>query len=107
MDKISITRRLMGFFADYRSKVIVIFITMLAGSIFTMISPLVGTKLLFDDVLTEGGDYFGMILAAVLLIFTVRAIGVGLNILYSYVLAKTVPWIVQDLKMKIFGMKQM
>ncbi len=106
MDKISITRRLMGFFADYRSKVIVIFITMLAGSIFSMISPLVGTKLLFDDVLTEGGDYFGMILAAVLLIFTVRAIGVGLNILYSYVLAKTVPWIVQDLKMKIFEAMQ-
>ncbi|NLC42904.1 MAG: ABC transporter ATP-binding protein, partial [Clostridiales bacterium] len=106
MDKISITRRLMGFFADYQNKVIVIFLTMLAGSIFSMISPLVGTKLFFDDVLTEGGDYFGMILAAVLLIFAVRAIGVGLNILYSYVLAKTVPWIVQDLKMKIFEAMQ-
>ena len=106
MDKISITRRLMGFFTDYRNKVTIIFLTMLAGSIFSMITPLVGTKLFFDEVLTEDGNYYGMILAAVLLIFTVRAIGVGLNILYSYVLGKTVPWIVQDLKMKIFEAMQ-
>jgi len=106
MDKVSITRRLMGFFADYRNKVMVIFITMLAGSVFSMISPLVGTKFFFDEVLTEGGSYYGAILAAVLLIFAVRAIGVGLNILYSYVLAKTVPWIVQDLKLKIFEAMQ-
>jgi ATP-binding cassette subfamily B protein len=106
MDKISITRRLMSFFADYRRKVTVVFITMLAGSVFSMVSPLVGTKLFFDEVLTEGGDYYGLILSAVLMIFAVRAIGVGLNILYSYVLARTVPWIVQDLKMKIFEAMQ-
>lgn len=106
MDKVSITRRLLGFFVDYRSKVTIIFLTMLAGSVFSMISPLVGTKFLFDEVLTEGGSYYGAILMAVLLIFAVRAIGVGLNILYSYVLAKTVPWIVQDLKLKIFEAMQ-
>lgn len=106
MDKISITRRLMGFFADYRSKVIVIFLTMLAGSLFSVFSPLVGSKFFFDEVLTEGGSYYGAILAAILLIFAVRAVGVALNILYSYVLAKTVPWIVQDLKLKIFEAMQ-
>ncbi len=106
MDKKSITRRLLGFFGLYRKKVIVIFLTMLVGSVFSIFSPLVGTKLLFDDVLTEGGRYYGALLAAVALIFAVRAAGVGLNILYSYVLAKTVPWIVQDLKLKIFEAMQ-
>ncbi|HOJ12494.1 MAG TPA: ABC transporter ATP-binding protein [Clostridiales bacterium] len=106
MDKISITRRLMGFFVHYRRKVAIIFITMLAGAIFSIFSPLVGTKFLFDEVLTEGGSYYGAILAAVCLIFVVRAISVALNILYSYVLAKTVPWIVQDLKLKIFEAMQ-
>lgn len=106
MDKVSITRRLMGFFVHYRSKVAVIFLAMLAGSVFSMISPLIGTKFFFDEVLVEDGSYYGAILGAVCLIFIVRAIGVALNIFYSYVLAKTVPWIVQDLKLKIFEAMQ-
>lgn len=106
MDKISITRRLMGFFGNYKRKVAAILLTMLAGSAFSIISPLVGSKFLFDDVLVEGGRYYGMILGAVLLIFLVRATTVALNILYSYVLARTVPWIVYDLKLKIFEAMQ-
>jgi ATP-binding cassette subfamily B protein len=106
MDKISITRRLMSFFAHYRKKVAIVFLTMLAGSVFSIFSPLIGTKFFFDEVLTEGGSYYGAILVAVCLIFFVRAIGVALNVLYSYVLARTVPWIVQDLKLRIFEAMQ-
>ena len=106
MDKISITRRLIGFFKYYKGKVAVILITMLAGSAFAVVSPLVGTKLLFDEVLTEGGSYYGMIFGAVCLILLVRVIGTALNILYSYVLARTVPWIIYDLKLKIFEAMQ-
>ena len=79
---------------------------MLAGSVFSIFSPLIGTKFFFDEVLTEGGSYYGAILVAVCLIFFVRAIGVALNVLYSYVLARTVPWIVQDLKLRIFEAMQ-
>ena len=106
MDKVSITRRLLGFFVDYKNKVAVIFITMLAGSVFSMVTPLVSTKFFFDEVLAEDGGYYGAVLVAVLLMLLVRAVNVGLNILYSYVLAKTVPWIVQDLKLKIFEAMQ-
>lgn len=106
MDKVSITRRLMSFFVHYRSKVVIIFIAMLLGSVFSMISPLIGTKFFFDEVLMEGGSFYGAILGAVTLIFVVRVIGVTLNIFYSFVLAKTVPWIVQDLKLKIFEAMQ-
>lgn len=102
MDKISITRRLLGFFKYYKNKVAIILITMLAGSAFAVVSPLIGTKFLFDDVLTEGGNYYGAILGAVGLILFVRAVHVTFNILFSYVLARTVPWIVYDLKLKIF-----
>jgi len=106
MDKISLTRRLLGFFVNYKGKVAVILLTMLAGSAFSVISPLVGTKFLFDDVLTQGSSWYGAIFVAVCLIFLVRAVGVALNILYTYVLARTVPWIVYDLKLKIFEAMQ-
>ncbi|HOB21181.1 MAG TPA: ABC transporter transmembrane domain-containing protein, partial [Candidatus Atribacteria bacterium] len=106
MDKVSIARRLMGFFAHYRAKVAVIFMTMLAGSLFSILSPYIGTKFYFDEVLTEGGSYYGAVLGVILVMLAVRAIGTGLNTLYSLVLAKTVPWIIQDLKLKIFEAMQ-
>lgn len=105
-DNRSIGFRLMSFFSHYRKKVAVILVTMLAGSAFAVFAPLLGTKILFDEVLSAGGRYYGAILSIVLLIFLVRAIGVGLNILYSFVLAKTVPFIVQDIKEKIFEAMQ-
>ena len=106
MDKKSITMRLMGFFKNYWKKVLVIFLVMLASAAFSIASPYVSTKLLFDDVLTESGKYYGLVLGIVAMIFLVRAIGVLMNMLYSYVLSKTVPWIVYDLKVKIFEAMQ-
>lgn len=106
MDKISITRRLMGFFGDYKGKVFVILLIMLFSTAFSILSPYVGTKFFFDEVLSEGGSFYGAVMGAVLLILLVRFVGVLLNILYSYVLARTVPWIVYDLKLKIFEAMQ-
>ncbi|MCL1796502.1 MAG: ABC transporter ATP-binding protein/permease [Clostridia bacterium] len=106
MDKMSVTKRLMGFFADYRRQVFTILAIMIASTAVSILSPYIGTKLLFDEVLTEGGGYFGMIGAFVLLILFVRAVNTGMNILYQYALAKIVPWIVYDLKLKIFEAMQ-
>ncbi len=106
MDKKSITLRLMGFFKDYMGKVLVILAVMLVSTAFSILSPYVSTKLLFDEVLIEGGQYYGAVLSIVALIFLVRAVGVGMNVLYSYVLSRTVPWIVYDLKVKIFQAMQ-
>ncbi len=106
MDKKSITVRLLGFFKDYKAKVITILLVMLAGTAFSTLTPYVSNKLFLDEVLTKGGRYYGAVLAIVALIFLVRFISTGLNVLYSFVLARTVPWIVYDLKVKIFEAMQ-
>lgn len=106
MDKVSIARRLMGFFGAYKKKVLMVVGIMLASSAVSILSPYVGTKLLFDEVLTENGRYFGLVGRFVLLILLVRAVSVSLNMLYGYILARTVPWIVYDLKNRIFEAMQ-
>jgi ATP-binding cassette subfamily B protein len=106
MDKRSITLRLMGFFKLYRRKAFVVLAVMILGSAASIAVPQIGSRMLFDEVLTPGGSYFGMALAFVALIFLVRAVNVGLNMLYGYVLARTVPWIIYDLKMRIFEAMQ-
>ena len=106
MDKMSITKRLMGFFMFYKKKVFLVMFVMLCGTAFSLLSPYIGTKLFFDEVLAPEGKYFGMILGFVLILFASRAINVTLNILYGYVLARTVPWIIYDLKLRIFEAMQ-
>jgi len=106
LDKVSLTKRLMGFFKFYKKKVIIIIIVMLAGTAFSLVAPLVGSRFFFDEVLTVGGSYYNIVGPVVLLILFVRATSVGLNILYSYVLAKTVPWIIYDIKLRIFEAMQ-
>jgi ATP-binding cassette subfamily B protein len=106
MNQRSITRRLLGFFQHYRANVLLIIIVMIAGSAFSVITPIVSSRMLFDDVLTIGGRYYGMLGAMVGVILLVRALNLVMNMLYSFVLAKTVPWIVFDLKMRIFEAMQ-
>lgn len=106
MDKKSITMRLMGFFKNYWRKVLVVFLVMLASTAFAILTPYVSSKMLFDDVLAEGGKYYGMVFGIVAIIFLVRALGVLMNMLYGYLLAHTMPWIIYDLKVKIFEAMQ-
>lgn len=106
INKMSITLRLFSFFQNYKSKVIIIILTMLMGTAFNLISPYVGTKLLFDEVLTEGGIYYGHIGMIVIAIVGVRLVGLVLGILYSYILAGIIPRIIYDIKVKIFTAMQ-
>ncbi len=79
---------------------------MLGSTAFAIATPYVSSKLLFDEVLAEGGKYYGMVFGIVAMIFLVRALGVGMNMLYGYLLAHTMPWIIYDLKVKIFEAMQ-
>jgi ATP-binding cassette, subfamily B, bacterial len=106
LNKMNITVRLFSFFKSYKKKVILIIATMLAGTAFSLVSPYVGSKLLFDEVLTKGGKYYGYIGLIVIAIFFVRFIGVLLGALYSYILAGIIPQIIYDIKIKIFSAMQ-
>ena len=106
LDKMSIALRLMGFFKYYKTKVAVIIFVMLLSTASSILAPFVSNKLFIDEVLTEGGDYYGLILQIILFMLLVKAITVAANILYTYVLARTVPWIIYDLKMRIFEAMQ-
>jgi ATP-binding cassette subfamily B protein len=106
MDRVSLFWRLLSFFKHYGGRVAIIFCVMLLSTGVSIFTPLAGSKLLFDEVLTEGGRYFGLVGGMVLFIFAVRFLNTALNVGYSYLLARIVPWIVYDLKLKIFEAMQ-
>lgn len=104
--KLSITGRLLSYFKDYRGKVAIIILVMLASTGFSLVTPYVGSKLLYDEVLTEGGRFFGLVFGIVALIFAARLCTTLMNILYTWVIGSIMPWIVYDLKLKIFTAMQ-
>ncbi|MEG1981090.1 MAG: ABC transporter ATP-binding protein [Clostridia bacterium] len=106
MDKMSIAMRLMGFFKYYKKQVALVLLFMLISTGFSILAPFVSNKLLFDEVLTEGGSMYGKIAVIVVAIFAVRLIGTVITMLTNYTIAGVMPSIVYDIKLKIFSAMQ-
>ncbi len=106
LNKFSLTGRLLSFFRYYKWKVLLILVLILLSAAFGVVSPFIGTKMLFDSVLTPGGLYFGMLLPMILLLVAIRLSGIGLSILYGRTVAGIMPWVVYDLKVRIFTAMQ-
>ncbi len=108
MDKSSIFKRLLGFFKYYRKKLIAYFAMLAVSTVFTVISPYVGTKLLYDNVLTRGVDdnLFGEVGLVLCVIIIARIASLLINIGQSYIVGGIIPWVVYDLKVRIFTAMQ-
>ena len=106
MDKATLTLRLLSFFKYYKAQVAVIMLMMFVSTGLTIASPIVGTQMFLDDVLTYGGQFYGAVTFMVGLLLVVRVLNTVVNILYSYVLARIMPWLIYDLKLRIFEAMQ-
>jgi len=106
MDKSSIIKRLLSFFKYYYKYVIIMLCVMLSSTVFNVVSPYVGTRLLYDEVLTPGGSLFAEIGLILALIIGVRIIGLMLNMASGWLASHIVPKVVYDIKVRIFTAMQ-
>ncbi|MCL1786471.1 MAG: ABC transporter ATP-binding protein/permease [Defluviitaleaceae bacterium] len=105
-DKMGIFFRLLGFFKYYKGKVAACFTVMLVITGMSILAPLISTQLFLDEVITEGGRFYRMVWQIVLVVVAVRLLGTCFQILFNFVLAKTMPWIIYDLQLRIFEAMQ-
>jgi len=108
MDKASVFKRLLGFFKFYKNKLIAYFAMLIISTAFTVVSPYLGTKLLYDNVLTPGIDanLFGEVGLVIGVIILARILSLLINIGQSYIVGGIIPWVVYDLKVRIFTAMQ-
>lgn len=100
-------RRLLEMFKDYRGHLLKYFLVIALSSLFSVLSPYVGTQILYDEVLVDGSPWYGEVGWFLLMLIVVRLLGAGLSILEKKTFsADIVPAVTFDLKTKIFTAMQ-
>ena len=108
--KDSTVKRLFGFFGGYKLQIAVVLLFLLLESAFSIVLPKVGTQMLFDDILAPSDLPLAQRLTALTWLVVSLAALRGLNILmrmaYEWVTAGMMPFVVYDIKKKIFAAMQ-
>ncbi len=107
----STAKRLLVFFAPHKWKMAFIVAAMLISTGLSLYTPQIGTKKLFNDVLSGAGqsDYKTLLAglgSIVLSVVAIRIFNQLFTIVYQYILAGMLPWVIYDIKVKIFSAMQ-
>ena len=103
IDRRSIFDRLVGMFKDFKVEIVLIFLTIIMTNILAVIAPWFGSKMLYDDVLTEGGKYYGQVLLVIMLMLFVNVLRVLTGVISGVITAKVVPTVTHKLRSRIYA----
>ncbi len=99
-------KRLMGLFVGYKKQMLIILATIWAAVALQLIAPYFGTKLLYDDVLTEGGRLYGEILYVILCMAAFSFVSMLLQIVSGVIVSRVTPPVIHSLRVRIFEKMQ-
>lgn len=103
--------RLLKFFSAHKGKLVFIIAFMLGSTGISLILPQISTKTLFDDVLssTATGTYETLVSAlgsVVITIVAIKLVNQVFTLIYQYIIAGMLPWVIYDIKVRIFSAMQ-
>ena len=103
MDKVRLVKRLGGMFVRYRGYIAMVMFTFVMITALGVLTPYISNTVFYDDVLTEGGRFYGEIGKMVLLIVGVRIVSLLVSLVNGIISAKVAAELVYDLKKTIFN----
>ncbi|MBR1739364.1 MAG: ABC transporter ATP-binding protein [Ruminococcus sp.] len=106
VDRRSVFVRLLKIFGEFKGAVALILLTILLSNVFAVLTPVFGSKLLYDEVLTEGGRYYGKILMIVLMILAVNIASMVTKVVSGLITSRVVPVVTHKLRLRIFSSMQ-
>lgn len=106
MNKKSIFLRILSFVPRYKYKIALILLCMVASSLLNLASPYISGRVMFDQVLKEGGNNYGKVGWVVLLMVATRLAALLISIIYGRINAGVTAEVVYDLKTDIFTAMQ-
>ncbi len=106
MNRKAIFIRLMGYLPKYKFSIALMGIFMVVTALIGVLRPYVSGATFYDEVLTKGGKYYGMVVPVVLCLMALEISRLAVNILKERVAAKVSANIVFDIKSQIFSAMQ-
>ncbi|MBQ8003136.1 MAG: ABC transporter ATP-binding protein [Clostridia bacterium] len=106
MNRKAIFIRLLGYLPKYKFSIALMGVFMVLTALIGVLRPYVSGATFYDEVLTEGGKYYGMVVPIVLCLILLEVSRLTINILKERVAAKVSANIVFDIKSQIFGAMQ-
>ncbi len=106
LDRRSLSKRVLGLAPPYLRQIALMILLMLASSLVGLISPFLGGRIFFDEVLDSAGRYAGRIGQVVLAMFLAQLVTLFLSIWQGRVNSRVSARIVFDLKTQVFTAMQ-
>lgn len=106
MNRRAIILRLMGYLPKYKFSIALMGVCMVITALIGVMRPYVSGRTFYDEVLTEGGKYFGMVVPVVLCLMALEVSRLAVNIIKERIAAKVSANIVFDIKSQIFAAMQ-
>ena len=99
-------KRLLGMFGDYKKQIAVILVLIAVSVALGLIAPYFGTKMLYDDVLSEGGSLHGQMLFVILVMAAFSLLSTGFSMIYGVIISRITPQVIHKLRTDIFASMQ-
>ncbi len=98
--------RVMGYMPKYKKELALVMGLIILSSSIGLIRPYLNGNTLYDQVLTEGGKYYGHIIPFVLMMIALELVTLAVNIIQGRVGAAVSGKIVYDIKSEVFDAMQ-
>ncbi|MGM9552070.1 MAG: ABC transporter ATP-binding protein [Clostridia bacterium] len=106
MNRKAIIIRLLGYLPKYKFHIAAMGVLMVLTSLVGVLRPYVSGTTFYDEVLTEGGKYFGMVLPVVFALILLEVVKLFLGIFKERIAAVVSANIVFDIKSQVFSAMQ-
>ena len=106
VDRRSVFIRLLKIFGEFKWAVGLILLTIILSNVFAVLTPIFGAQMFYDQVLTEGGKYYGELLMIILLLLSVNIGSLLMRVVSGIITSKVVPVVTHRLRYKIFSSMQ-
>ncbi|MBQ7821725.1 MAG: ABC transporter ATP-binding protein, partial [Clostridia bacterium] len=102
-DNTGILKKLLPFFKRYAGETLLLFLMLGVTGALGVLSPYISNSFYIDNVLTEGGRFYGQIMLVIGIILSVRVADLIISIINNIVTAHVAANITYDLKKTIFA----
>ncbi len=106
VDRRSTFRRLLKLFGEFKGSVALILLTILLCNLTAVLTPVFGSKMLYDDILNEKGKHYGQLALMIGIVISVDLVSLIMRIVSGLITSRVVPKVAHRLRTNIFSSMQ-